>query len=490
MGSERTFMIDGKSAGAKMAIVDFQNRNWLIEQLKICSIRSLAIREGIKPSGIRYWIKKHNLSRSSIHDGMIKESAKIAANSKSYWSNRNNRDRHSTTLKITQSTRKPILSEIAINNWKKYRDNIIKGIKRASTPIKARKISDKLKEKWTASLQDRTNSFVERATNRHGLRFSYNNVKYNSYFVNVSITCNNCKNDFQQTPSNHLRGSGCLFCSQSQGQYEICDSIGGDYKINDRESIAPLEIDILYKSQKLGIEFHGMFWHSCGEDETIEDRLYHQHKWAMATNAGIHLLQFFEHEWLFKRDIVISMINHRLGKSHKINARSLNIRTDINPTEFYNLNHLQGGRHAKYHFCLMDKNEIMMAASLSAHQSSGFELIRMASKLGTCVRGGMSKLFSYIKLAFKGHKIITYADLRHADAVGYKHIGFIPELITKPGYFYCKGVNVLSRQQCQKRKLQKLLPNFDNSLSESKNMFNNGYRRMWDAGHMRLSLLI
>jgi uncharacterized protein (DUF1786 family) len=31
--------------------------------------------------------------------------------------------------------------------------------------------------------------------------------------------------------------------------------------------------------------------------------------------------------------------------------------------------------------------------------------------------------------------------------------------------------------------LHKLLENFDNSLSESQNMFNHGYRRIWDCGN-------
>jgi hypothetical protein len=42
----------------------------------------------------------------------------------------------------------------------------------------------------------------------------------------------------------------------------------------------------------------------------------------------------------------------------------------------------------------------------------------------------------------------------------------------------------LSRFSCQKHKLSKLLEIFDENKTETKNMFDNGYRKMWDAGTM------
>ena len=45
--------------------------------------------------------------------------------------------------------------------------------------------------------------------------------------------------------------------------------------------------------------------------------------------------------------------------------------------------------------------------------------------------------------------------------------------------------NILSRQHFQKHNLKAKLSIFDSTLSESDNMFMNGYRRLWDAGHYR-----
>jgi len=38
----------------------------------------------------------------------------------------------------------------------------------------------------------------------------------------------------------------------------------------------------------------------------------------------------------------------------------------------------------------------------------------------------------------------------------------------------------------QKHKLHYKLPCFNNDVSESHNMFANGYRRIWDAGQLKL----
>lgn len=420
---------------------------------------------------------------------MLKRSTHISQYSSNYWSNLEHRSQHSRKLKATQAGRHALLSAAAKQSWLDNRDSLIAGIRKGMTANKKEAISNKLKSKWNTSLAARSKAFITKAVDRHGDRFNYDNIIYVSYFDNIIIQCNICNKEFSQTPSNHIRGSGCPYCNLSQGHSEILTAIGGSPLVNDRKSIHPFEIDILYEQEQVGIEFHGMYWHSCGIDETNDDRLYHQQKWAMAFEKGIHLLQFFEHEWTFKKDIVISMINHRMKRSVRLNARDLTGSTSRNPSEFYNLNHLQGNRSAAHHFCLLDGDEIIMAASLSRHQD-GYELIRMATKIGMCVRGGISKLFSLIAKTFPGAMIMTYADLRHADAKGYQAIGFSPEAITAPGYFYCKGLKTWSRHQCQKTKLPKLLDKFLPNLSESANMFMNGYRRMWDAGHMRLSLTL
>lgn len=54
---------------------------------------------------------------------------------------------------------------------------------------------------------------------------------------------------------------------------------------------------------------------------------------------------------------------------------------------------------------------------------------------------------------------------------------------TPPNYFYFKGLNLESRVKYQKHKLKKLLKQFDDTKTETSNMFQNNFRKIFDAGN-------
>ena len=114
----------------------------------------------------------------------------------------------------------------------------------------------------------------------------------------------------------------------------------------------------------------------------------------------------------------------------------------------------------------------------------------MSSMPGVNVRGGAMKLFKYFIDNYHPKRVITFADMRYSVGNVYKQLGFRSIGYTEPGYFYYKGNTILSRQQCQKHKLSQLLDHFDDGQSEAMNMFNNGYRRVWDAGHFKFERLL
>ena len=56
--------------------------------------------------------------------------------------------------------------------------------------------------------------------------------------------------------------------------------------------------------------------------------------------------------------------------------------------------------------------------------------------------------------------------------------------LTRPNYVWINGNKILKRYQTQKHKLSKLLgDNFDHTLSETENMRNNGYYKVYDSGN-------
>ena len=62
---------------------------------------------------------------------------------------------------------------------------------------------------------------------------------------------------------------------------------------NDRELIAPYELDIVIPEIKLSIEFNGVYWHSC----FYKDKNYHLIKTELCEKFGYRLIHIFEDEW-------------------------------------------------------------------------------------------------------------------------------------------------------------------------------------------------
>lgn len=54
--------------------------------------------------------------------------------------------------------------------------------------------------------------FIKRAKEIHGNAYSYELVNYVNTITPVTIICNTCGKEFQQTPQVHMRGSGCIHC--------------------------------------------------------------------------------------------------------------------------------------------------------------------------------------------------------------------------------------------------------------------------------------
>jgi len=58
--------------------------------------------------------------------------------------------------------------------------------------------------------------FVNKSKELNGEKYDYSLVEYINSHTAVKILCNKCDNIFKQTPSSHLRGSGCNICANNQ----------------------------------------------------------------------------------------------------------------------------------------------------------------------------------------------------------------------------------------------------------------------------------
>jgi len=321
-------------------------------------------------------------------------------------------------------------------------------------------------------------------------------LEYTKCSDKCKLKCNNCGNEFEANP-NHLfdirRMNCCQGCAESRygkTQREIsdfCEQYFEDVIENDRSILNGKEIDILIPQANIGIEYDGFYWH-C-EASGGKSRKYHLDKTILAKEKGISLIHIFEDEWLFKKDIVKSILKSKFRKLDKsIFARKCEkevVKLDIvDARHFYNDNHLQGYSPGD-HTALIYKGEIVSCITIGTprfNKNYKSEIIRFCNKKFTSVVGGLSKLISNV-LNDDNNSIITYADARYGNGSGYLKSGFKYLTMTNPGYYYIKNYNKESRLKYQKHKLKNLLELYNQNLTEWENMKLNGYDRIWDCGN-------
>jgi len=355
----------------------------------------------------------------------------------------------------------------------------------------ARRKTEEYKDFMRSVQLDSVDDFITKAVFTHGQKYDYSNISYTGSYDQVLIKCP-IHGEFKQTPRDHLQGCGCQKCacsiSVSKWHLEVNEFIksvyNGEIVVNDRNVLSPKEVDVFLPSLNVAVELHGLYRHSFGVNETKKQTMRHSVKADLAKSANISLMQILDVEWYKKQDIVKSMILHKIGFSSRVWARKCEVSTITSDQalRFFNENHIQGHRPASLYYGLLIENEIVAAISISKHHVYGHELIRYTNKLNTTVVGGFSRLLRYSKI----NKMVTYADRRFSVGDVYEKTGFKLLSVTKPNYHYVKNGVLFSRQLFQKHKLKDKLELYDDDLSESANMFKNGYKRFWDAGHYKL----
>lgn len=319
-------------------------------------------------------------------------------------------------------------------------NNHIKG--KQGCPICGRMQSDKKRTKTF-------DEFLQRARLIHGDVYEYNDVNYVRYDVKIGITCKK-HGIFYMTPGNHLMGQQCPKCasSHSKGEDELFNfisSITNETVIQrDRVTLNNTELDITIPSMNIAFEYNGLHWHS----ELLKEKHYHLNKTIECEKKNIRLFHIFEDEWIYKRDILESMIRNLLGiTKNKIYARECIVK-EVSPKEasdFLEKNHLQGKCNSTYKYGLFHNNEIVsiMTFGKSRHFIGNcnfeFELLRFCNKLNTNVIGAASKLFKYFIKKHNPNSVVSYADRRWSNGNLYNKIGFIKYNESAPNYYYIIG---------------------------------------------------
>ena len=281
--------------------------------------------------------------------------------------------------------------------------------------------------------RDTIDEFVKKANIIHNKRYDYSKVEYIRGNDKVCIICPE-HGEFWQTPNSHLQYHGCPKCAvgknTSSEENEISEYIEGliddNIILNSRDIISPNELDIYVPSRNVAFEYDGLYWHS----DKFVARDYHLSKTEKTITKGIKLIHIFEDEWLYKKDIVKSMINKELGCSKIIDASNCDVKIiKNNVTEtFINNNSIQYYVPCDFNMGLYYRDELLSTISFKNDKVNGHYLLQnFCDKKYFTVRKGIIKLINEFINMMKPKEIITYIDRRWDNSdvfyeIGFKHI--------------------------------------------------------------------
>jgi len=310
------------------------------------------------------------------------------------------------------------------------------------------------------------------------------------------IKCDACGDEFKilnslfykRRESNTLICTNCNPVSKNVSGKEIQllnfikDNYNGTIIENSKKIISPLELDIYLPDLNLAFEFNGIYWH-C---ELYKDNNYHSNKTKMCNNKNINLFHIFEDDWVYKQDIVKSMIINKINRTtNRIYARKTTLKIITNNTlikEFLNSNHIQGYVGSFIKLGLFYNDDIVSLMTFK-NVKDGYELNRFCNKLNTNVIGGASKLFKYFTKNYSFDKIISFSNNDYSEGNLYKTLNFRLDKKIKPDYSYIKNDKREHKFNFRKKKLSQ---NF-NILNKTEHeiCFENNIYRIYDSGKLK-----
>ena len=265
----------------------------------------------------------------------------------------------------------------------------------------------------------------------------------------------------------------------------------GEIRLNVRNIIGSLELDLYLPEYNFAIKFNGVYSHLYRPEETNfsarKDHTYHLTKTKLCEEKGIQLVHIFSSSWNIKKEIWKSFIKNKLGYTeYRLYARSCNIRevSVHEKTSFLEENHLQGKDKSKIKLGLYHKEELVCLMTFGKsryNKNFDWELIRFCNKKNYNIVGGFSKLLTHFTKNYSG-SIISYADRSYSNGDLYQKNGFTLHKVNKPNYYYVKKNSeiMIHRSNFTKSKILKILNKPE--WTEEQLMFELDYSKIFDCG--------
>lgn len=334
---------------------------------------------------------------------------------------------------------------------------------------------------------------LKRSNNVHNNKYEYLPLDNSNVQDKIEIVCPT-HGVFTQRIEDHLQGRGCPFCAKqiSKDENEICDLLSNiKYERHNRTLLNGKEIDIYIPSLKLGIEYHGLRWHT--DFAFGRDRNYHIGKLNQCNNNGVSLIQIFEDEWINHKEIVKCKLRHILGldiNKNKIFARKCNVEVVGKETarSFLSNNHIQGYTSASVYLGLFYDKTLVAVMSFLEEKKEMWNLNRFATDIKYNCVGAGGKLFKYFTTHYVFKEVKSFADRRWTTNVSnnlYTKLGFSFDKFTKADYTYYNP-KVAKFKRFHKFGFRKQILHrkygLPLTMTETKMVKELGYDRIWDCG--------
>jgi len=301
--------------------------------------------------------------------------------------------------------------------------------------------------------------------------------------IKFEISCTTCNDTFiiqRQLYRRRVKDNEdiCLNCNPitsngtSKLEKELLEYVRSVYtgEIQSNIRFNNKEIDIYLPDLKLGFEFNGLYWHS----ELHKDKNYHYDKYKHFDALGIRVVHIWEDDWIYKKDIIKSMICEKLNLiNNSVIYTSDCVVREVKDNKlvknFLNTNHLDGNvfcRSTAIKLGLYYNNELVSLIVFKKLDNNTWELLRFCNKLGILIDNSTVVLFKYFQETFSYDKIIAFSSMTHSTGSLLKTLGFINNKYIVPKYYWCK--NGIKKYSYSKDKVDI--------------MYNNGYFRLYDCG--------
>jgi hypothetical protein len=418
---------------------------------KIYGCKNVFQNENIKEN-----IKNENIKKYGVSNLNKLDSQKIKI--KNTIINKYGVENHFNAPEILEKTKKTNLERYGVENANK--SNIIKqkikntNIKKYGFTSACKNELVKIKIKYTNLMKYGNENYMFSTEylekRKNFLLKKYNISLIENNFPIYKLKCNICNNNYdicintlhKRLEYKTILCTNCNPIKSSSSGYEIQlqNFIKENYNktiLFNNRTIISKELDIYLPDVKLAFEFNGLFWHS----ELYKDNNYHLNKTKECEKNGIQLIHIYEDDWIYKQDVIKSMIINKLNKTkNKIYARKCKIKEiydDKLIKGFISKNNIEVYVDSKIKIGLFYENVLVCLMLFNnINNKDYYELSNFSVKINTNIIGGASKLLKYFINNYNPKKITTYVNRSYSQGNLYKILGFNFINKCEPNFYY------------------------------------------------------